>query len=200
MIGSYYKTITACPLTVFIAVLVSNDLKKLVRWGYPTKKALAGAWDDMFDEYLRENNSATYAIILRRMKDLAISKNKIRLALGAVQNLGLRHSQTLVECLRLLGYRYKFDPTDAEGYARDLKRVQTDIKNLITTTKEAEEKLKGDSKNEVKETDFDALLVELGRFQGYRIDKNQVTVSEFLQMLKNYKTINTKKDGKQRKN
>jgi len=196
MIGGYYKSIAECPLNVFISVLVSGDLRNLKKWGFVTAKKLVEVWDNLFDEYLKETNQAQYSILLRKMKDIAITKNKIRLAIGVVSNLELRYNEKLVECLRLLGYRYKFDPKDSDKYFKDLERVRKDIKNLIVINKELEEKLRGKEKDSVREQDFDSLLVELGRFQGYRLEKNKITVSEFLQILKNYKTINSKKNGK----
>jgi hypothetical protein len=200
MIGAYYKTITDCPLKVFIDIVITGDVKYLKRWGYVQRRALAVAWDDIFDDYLKESNEAQYVILLRRLKDVAMTKNKIRLTLYAVNNLELRYNKGLVELLNKLGYRHRFDPLKPEEYYQDLIRVHKDVKNLITTVEEMDEKLNGDKNNAVKETDFDSLLVELGRFQGYRLQKNSLTVSEYLQILKNYKQVNRPKNGKFGKN
>jgi len=200
MIGTYYNSISSCPLAVFIEVLITENPAKLRRWGFPPLVKMAEAWDVIFDEYLREQDESKYQLLLRRLKDVAITKNKIRLSIGALQVLELKYNPKLVEVLRLLGYRYKFNPKAPEAYFKDLDRVRKEVKNLTNYVQEAEEKLRSKEKSAVKEADFDGILVELSRFQGYRMDKKQVTVSEFLQVLKNYKTLNQKKDGKQRKN
>jgi hypothetical protein len=196
MIGKHYSSINDCTLEIFISVLITGDVKKLVRYGFFRSKKLVKAWDNIFDEYLKENNSGAYVSLLRKMKDVAMSKNKIRLSVAVVRNLELKYNETMIECLRILGYRYRFDKKNPEQYFQDLEKVKKEIKNLTIINRELEEKLRGKEKETVKEQDFDSLLVELGRFQGYRLNKKEITVSEFIQMLKNYKTINSTKNGK----
>ena len=199
MIGRYYKTAEICPLGAFIKVLVSNDVRGLKVYGYVRRQALVDAWEQIFDQYLQISNSQQYALLLRRLKDIAIMRNKTVLALQLVQVLELKYNEKIVQTLRLLGYRQKFDVSSLESYAKDIQRAKKQVKSDLLNLEEMEEKAKNRSKGEVKEADFDQILTELSRFQGYRLDKNKVTVSEYIHILNNYRAVNTKRDGKQRK-
>lgn len=199
MIGRYYKTAETCPLSVFVRVMVSNDLTHLKTFGYVKKQALAEAWELIFDQYLQIANGQKYVLLLRRLKDVAIMRNKTVLASRLIDVLEMKYNEKLVASLKLIGFRQKFDPRDVKGYFNDISKAKKQVKNDLFTLEEMEKEAKKEESGEVKESDFDQILTELSRFQGYRLDKNVITVSEYVNILNNYREVNKPKNGKQRK-
>jgi hypothetical protein len=141
MIGTYYKNIGNCPLSVFIKVLVYSNVRFLTVRGWPPKEALRDAWETIFDEYLRESDEAKYKILLKRMKDLAVMHNRARLANAILGVLRLKYNEKLTANLREMGFNFTFNP-HTESYFKDLGKVQAEIKRIIVTVQEMEEALK----------------------------------------------------------
>jgi hypothetical protein len=195
ILGTYYKTASECPLSVFISVLVLEDVRKLRRSGIVPKSTLVDAYESIFDEYLKESNEEGYIILLNKLKDVAMLRNKGRLAGTTLAVLRMKYNGSLVEVLRMLGYRYSFDFTDKEKYYFDLEKVAKEVKKIADLIKGLEEEHKKKAKKEVAEGDFDGILGQLSKFQGYRIDKKEVTVREFLEIFKNFKRENKPKSN-----
>lgn len=193
ILGAYYKTATECPLAAFISVVVLGDIKKLKRAGIVSISTLEDAYNSIFDEYLQGSNSEGYAILLSQLKDVALLRAKARLAGSTLEVLKMKNNHKLVEVLRMLGYRHDFNHLEREKYYSDLEKVAKDVKKMTDTIKGMEQKFRDKAKGGVTEADFDSLLVQLGKYQGYRLDKNKITVSEFVQVLKNYKRDNKPK-------
>jgi hypothetical protein len=191
--GTYYKTATECPLSVFIAVVVLGDIKRLKRAGIVSISRLEDAYNSIFDEYLQGSNSDGYAILLSQLKDVALLRAKARLAGCTLEVLKMKNNHKLVEVLRMLGYRYDFNHFEKEKYYSDLEKVAKDVKKMTEIIQGMEQKFRDKAKGGVTEADFDSLLVQLGKYQGYRLEKDKVTVSEFVQVLKNYKRDNKPK-------
>ena len=193
ILGTYYKTAIECPLSVFIRVVVSGNIKKLKRAGIVSISTLEDAYNLIFDEYLQGSNSEGYAILLSQLKDVALLRAKARLAGSTLEVLKMKNNHKLVEVLRMLGYRHDFNHLDRQKYYSDLEKVAKDVKKMTETIKGMEQKFLDKAKGGVTEADFDSLLVQLGKYQGYRLEKDKITVSEFVQVLKNYKRDNKPK-------
>lgn len=189
-------TAESCPLATFIKVVISNDVRHLKTAGIVKRSKLTEAWESIFDQYLMMSGEKKYQLMLRRLKDMAILRNRVVLAISLLKVLELRYNENIVKALSTLGYRGKFDRFDKEGYRRDLDKVNKMIKNDIQALKEMEETGKKGEEDEIKETDFDNILAELSRFQGYRLDKEVVTVSEYVHILNRFKEVNQRKHGK----
>ena len=193
ILGTYYKTASECPLAVFIQVVILGDIRKLKRAGIVSLSTLEDAYNSIFDEYLQGSNSEGYAILLSQLKDVALLRAKARLAGSTLEVLKMKNNHRLVEVLKMLGYRYDFNHLELAKYYADLEKVAKDVKKMSDTVQGLEQKFRDKAKGGVTEADFDSLLVQLGKYQGYRLERNKMTVSEFVQMLKNYKRDNKPK-------
>jgi hypothetical protein len=74
---------------------------------------------------------------------------------------------------------------------RDLKLTITQSKSLVVRFNDLNTDLERISKSEKSEAnDYDAILSELSKYQGYRLDPKQITVSEFCAIVKRFKKDN----------
>jgi hypothetical protein len=85
-----------------------------------------------------------------------------------------------------------FDPKNPEQYFKDLDRVASETVRQTNLVKEIEGEYRRSEKNKAKAEDFDKILAHLGKFQGYRLDPDKVTVSEFVEIMTLYKEANKK--------
>lgn len=188
----YYRTASECPISAFISVLVYEDTRYLKTSLWVPKRALAKAWEDIFDYYIEKTNRERHATMLSRLKDAAILRNKARLAASLLEVLALKYNKDVVDVLKKLGYRLAFDPKNPEQYRKDLDRVASEVVRQTNLIKEIESQYRQQEKNKVKAEDFDKILAHLGKFQGYRLDPDKVTVSEFVEIMALYKESNKK--------
>jgi signal recognition particle subunit SEC65 len=130
--------------------------------------------------------------MLSRLKDAAILRNKARLAGSLLEVLRLKYNKDVIDVLRKLGYRMAFDPKNPEQYFKDLDRVASETVRQTNLVKEIEGEYRRSEKNKAKAEDFDKILAHLGKFQGYRLDPDKVTVSEFVEIMTLYKEANKK--------
>ena len=184
----YYNSIANCPLSVFIQVSITGDVRNLVINGIVSDEKLNDAWDNIFYDYLKRTDITRYNILLRKLKDIEILSNKYRLIWAIIEMLSLGYNLDLVSGLKSLGYRYRFERfSDPKSYVLDVERVQKDAESIMKTINEMKAGLIGSPGEEVKEEDFDGILVDLSRFQGYKVKKEETTVSEFVNIFEKYK-------------
>lgn len=197
MIGGYYKTASECPFSVFISVLVYDDVTRLKRSGFVSKKALSDAWETIFNSYIEGTDKERYRIMLSKLKDASLLRNKARLAGSLLEVLYLKYNVKLIEVLRMLGYRYQFDYRKPEKYFKDLEKVASEVKRQTAIVRDIEEQFIKKEHEQTKAEDFDKILVQLGKFQGYRLDPKEITVSEYISIMSLYKEMNRpRKNGK----
>lgn len=180
------------PLYNFIKILVSNDLSYI---GKGTQAQLEEAWENIFSEYMSLSKDGTQNHLLGVIKEIAILENKLFLIQTIVDELSKEWNEALAKCLNALGFRYKYT---LETLEKDLKLTVTNAKSLILRLDQRKNDLKAlqSGSSSPTESDFDALLIELSKFMGYRINTKEVTISEFIALQNNYKAANKPKNGK----
>lgn len=186
-----YSTIEKCPLNVFIDVVESGDLKRLLRYRFIPVPAgvIEKAWNKIFYDYLSIIDHEQYIQLLRKEKDLFLLQSKIQLIGMIVNSLSMNYEKGLVEVLQRLGYRYRFDRYgNPDEYIKDVERVKKDVQSMIRTIGEIREEMNEGAKEKIKGSYFDSVLVDLSKFQGYQINKNNLTVSEFANIVKKFKS------------
>jgi hypothetical protein len=189
--GKTYQNCAELPLDNFIKIASSGDLKHLVVFGFPTKAQLVLAWDAILSEYLVLSNSPQQNFMLTCMKEITTLSNKIEIIQALVDHLALHYHEGMVINLKLLGFRFKYNPENKEQYHKDLQLTVTQSKSLLIRLEQKKKDLNLlRSKESGSDADYDSVLTELSKFQGYRLNPKDVTVSEFLAILKRFKEAN----------
>lgn len=189
-----YDSCSELPLYNFIKVIITGDLKWLSKKGEPTSQQLSEAWSAIFMEYcdIAPTNNSTYVVqITREIRHL---ESKINIIQSIIERLTISYVPELVEILKEYGFYYSFTP---DTMYDDLQGVIAESKQFVVQkgVKEGEyqrflDDQKGDS---ASENDWDELLSELGKFQGYHLKSKDLSVSEFVGIFNRFK----KQNGKQ---
>jgi len=175
------------PLDVFIDCLVNKNLVRLVRAGKATSRELSEAWEQLFSEYCELSGSPKYQHMLNLLRQMGGMKSKILSVKLCITVLESRHSEKCIQVLKRFGYKHHFNPGDQEAYYKDLKAVATKIKSTELALDQAEKeytKLIEKTGEKITEQQFDEALLDLSKYMGYRIDKHQITVAEYVLMIK----------------
>lgn len=185
---SIYTRCSQTPLDVFIDALVNKNLGRLVIYGKATYKQINDAWEQLFTEYCELSGSPQYQRLVNLSREIGGLQSKLLSIRLCVRVLGYRYSARAVSTLKRFGYNYKFNPLDAEGYVRDLKAVMIKSRSveiaLDQSLAEYEKLLKESDGKSLTEDDFQRVLIELSKFMGFRINAKEITVSEYVAMIK----------------
>lgn len=190
-----YTKCSELPLYNFLKAFTEDDLNYLVKAGQPSETALRENWENIYAEYLRLSNDKQQNFIISCLKDISFLGNKLATIETIVNALAEYRDQRLVDMLHMLGFKYQYDIFGSERYKLELRLTITESKILIHRLSTRQQELKqlqaSDSKSGKKENEYDLLLTELSKFQGYRIDVYVVTVSEFCAIVNRFKIANT---------
>lgn len=191
-----YKSCSELPLNRFIDVLVSGDVKRLVVFGIYKPSYLKKLWDDIFEEYISMTRDTSHAHMLTMMREYGVLSNKVDIVREVVNLLKIRHHDGLVQVLRNMGFNYKFTEKTLK---KDLENVVSKAKLWVFRANKVLKQLNDQPKNStVQRSDFDEILAELSAFQGYHIQPDKITVSQYVSALNRFKKH--VEDGKRRKN
>jgi hypothetical protein len=156
-------------LDEFIDCLINGNYKRLLRDGEASDDELQAAWERLYNEYAELSGNTAHAYLFSLMKTTAALRAKLTAAQQFIQSGN-------VELLRQMGY-----PADIK---KIIARVKLESIELQGKTKELEKLRQSNEKDGAKEADFTAWIVSVSKYMGYRIDRKEVTVSEFLTMNK----------------
>lgn len=188
-----YTSCSEIPLNVFLDILYTGSIKKLKkrRFLFVSKKKLERAWGKIYDEYSDLSKSEGTQAFFQLLKQKTTLQNKIFITQVCIDSLKTNYSSELANVLKKLGYNFKFTRESLES---DLKKVVAKSKPLVIRLKKLEENIAPYlGAEDLKQSDFEDILVSLSKFQGYRLDKNHITVIEFVNILNNYKAWLTHK-------
>ena len=161
--------------------------------GHPLDEALTAAWEKIYNEYIELSKDRAQGYLLSCFKDISFYGNKLYLIETIVNQLMIQRSQALIDELHAMGFRMQYDVFGSERYMFELRNTVTQSKQLIFRLNQRKLDLEQLKKNDggKKDNEYDFLLTELGKFQGYRIDPHTTTVSEFCAIVNRFKTANT---------
>ena len=189
--GECYANCSELPLLNFIRVVTSGELTTLTKSGKPTPDQLAIAWNEIFMEYCDLSPSNNQHYVLQVTREIAFLETRIAIIQICINRLVVSYYEPACDILREYDYYHPFTP---ETMLTDLKNVQAEANNLVVQrdVKKGEyqryiDSQKGES---TKETDFDEILTELSKFQGYHIHSKDITVSEYLGIFNRFKKQN----------
>lgn len=178
------------PLIRFIRCMCDDDYSPLIIEGEASSDQLLEMWQQIYEEYLdmtgaHRNN---YALTLTaEINELFFRHVSI---VEGVNILRKHRFDDLVAMMHKSGYRFPFNPLDPAKYQQDLDRVINRAKTLLVDIENKQAQLKalrkGDDGEKISRLYFDKLLAMLSKFQGYRIDKEVTTVSEYVSILNLY--------------
>lgn len=190
--SSHYSTCSDLSLYLFVKVLTTSETKWLIKSGKPTDKQLKEAWDKIFAEYslLSENKQQNY--LLNLLREYYTIPNRLAIIQTIVDNLAIKYDEDLINLLRQLGFRHSYTP---DTMSKDLQLTVTQSKGLILKHRALYDDLERlqSTSTKAESNDYDIILSELSKYQGYRLDPKQITVSEFCAIVKNFKRDNKPK-------
>lgn len=180
------------PLWNFIQVIVTNSLTPLIRKGNPTDKQLAEAWNNIFTEYCDIYTSTNQTYVLQLQREIAHIATKLQVIQICIDRLTISYYEPAIAELREYGFDYPYTP---DTMLEDLQNTVAEAQYLVVQkgVKEGEyaKYLAENAKEEVKETDYDDILSELGKFQGYHLRSKDLSVREYVSIFNRYKKQNS---------
>lgn len=184
------RTLSECPIAVFKKALCAGDLSLLIISGQPTDAELLEAWNEIYFDYAAVLKSDNSDYTFNLAKDIGLLKHHLAYVEWAVLFLRLRYEPEVVEELQAIGYfdlEYSEDPAEWE---RRLKRVislaKTKVHDLENLEKDYERISKTSEGKSVTEDEFNQTVLELARFQGYRIDQVTTMMDEYVSIFNNF--------------
>lgn len=179
----------------FIACLCHNDLGQLVVQGEASAEDLAEAWTNLFFQYCDEVEAHETIYRARLIAEITLCKQRNNIITDWIKILELHHIETLTEGIKSMGYDYEFNPNDAEQYAADLKRLQSEINfsKLQVRIKEAELSAileNQSSKDSVDEKYFSTIFFRINNYAKREAVNGQTTVQNYCAALRDFVAAN----------
>lgn len=183
---SLHTTCDTVTISMFIKCYVDADYSVLTISGNPSKEALATAWD-MVQSHYAEIGKSMSPITKTAMLFMEINSMEIRYIsiIKACEFLKINHDRLISDMLVNEGYAFPFDPNNRDQYFKDISRVEKRVKSMLVQikhkTSELEKLMEEDGPmKKMSREDFLKELSSLGKFLGYRVDPEVVTMSEFV--------------------
>lgn len=180
------------PLWNFIQVIVTNSLTPLIRNGNPTDQQLAEAWNNIFTEYCDIYTSTNQTYVLQIQREIRYIESKLDIIQICIDRLKISYYEPAIAELREYGFDYPYTP---DTMFEDLQNTVAEAQYLVVQkgVKEGEyaKYLAENAKEEVKETDYDDILSELSKFQGYHLRSKDLSVREYVSIFNRYKKQNS---------
>lgn len=189
-----YQDCHALTLDRFIDCLCDGDLQRLVREGNPDIASLADHWQKIFYEYIDHCGKDEYNAILSLTKEINTLNGRIVLLEGFISiqqaafeaNMGLW--QDGVDVLRKQGLRPKF-ADDGSNWQSEMDSLRQRNKLLIVELDQAQKKLSeiqsaNQDKPGITKAYFDDQLMVLSEIRGYAVRAQDISVYQFVQMIK----------------
>lgn len=194
--GRFYRSIEDMPLAVFIEVLCTDNLQRIVYEGRVPEETLQAAWNEVMEKYLDETFSDEDRHLVQLISSANLLQFNITKAQAIRRYLHFRHDPEMIEILRKMGATDGPYPEQGTANAKNvwMKRVIAKIKKWQHTLKEISAEIKRlqpdlESENvpKISRKYFDDILTKLSQHYHYHVDEQKITVSRYLSMLNDYK-------------
>jgi predicted nuclease with RNAse H fold len=187
--NTFHSSTSTLSLAKFIDIYCDGNLRHLIISGEPTAFELVEAWETILTEYAEAVSTAESKHQVKLQAQILLLKAKIMLVDTALKVLGEQYSKTAAAELLKLGYR-----VTEQNLQKDIRAVSDRSKSLIVQLREKQlevekwaKAIDKKSKTQTKtKLDFDKDIVALSKYQGYRIDKNETTVSEYANIYSHF--------------
>ena len=174
-VNEYYKSSSLCPLWNFNQVLSLGNLKALTISGNPSDEELQEAWESIYSEFSEIIKDKSADLYFLSIKHKAAKKHKIAY-LSVLLQYYVNNPDEAEKLLIDEGFRVTDNIADTYRMAfGKVKRMNDDILH--------EEK----SEEKREAVDFDSIISELEKYQGYQFDQKSMTVKHFANIYKRFK-------------
>lgn len=186
--NNLYIKCSQTPLDVFIDCLVNKNLNRLIKFGKANTRQLNEAWESLFSDYCEILGSPQYTRMVSLTKEIGMLQSKMLCITLCLKVLTVRYSYKCVQQLHKFGYNYKFSLTDPQGYWKDIETVQKKSKSSELALDRALNEYKAlFTKSEGGAPTlavFENNLIELSKYMGFRLNQKEITVSEYVAIIK----------------
>ena len=168
------------PLSIFIRCLLHHDYSGLVLKGNPCEEKIVKTWENIYQEYIELSDNHYFKKLIGLYKDIGELQSRVYAVEIGLFLLANGRNQLVINNLNKLGYKRKWTE---ETYQSDLENIKSRINSakLMLKIKEKQiDELMKENRKPIKESDFDKALTIMSKYQGYRISKEDITVSEFI--------------------
>lgn len=177
----------------FIQCLIKSDLKYLKKQkGFIKQSKLKEHWENIFSQYMNDSGDTSQIFLLSAIKEYTVLANKIKLVDGSLELLCLGFNKNIAENLKNMGFVVT-DNDDYDKYIKSLKMTQTKAKSMVMRANKLKSEIDGFQENsgssEIKESDFNEILLVLSKNQGYQITSKTITLVDFITLIKIYKDV-----------
>lgn len=190
--SSYHSTTSSLSLGKFIDIFCDGNLKALIISGEPSPFDLADAWEAILNQYVDIIGSTESKHLIMLQRQVLLLKAKISLVDTAVKVLSERWSQVTADELMKLGYKVN-EKTLERDLIMVIDRSKKFIVELDMKAKDFEKMNKTVSTKQKDRSDFEREIARISHYMRFRIDKNQVTVSEYASYYSEY--VNAQENG-----
>jgi hypothetical protein len=191
--AQWYRGTSELPLSKFIKVAVSSDLKYLIVSGQPSSDDLLNTWNIIYQEFVDGMQDKKAFARVRLMNEVDKLQYDYRVIQLAAQRLSFGPSDWALEQLRRrVRVTGNFNPEDQAQYYKDLLVVMNQAQSLKhrLAEKQAEIKIvyqKGDQPGRPTAQQFDHLIAQVSLFSKFHINRRQTMTSEFIEYYRGMK-------------
>lgn len=189
--GLVFRNCSELTLDRFIEIVTSGLLTPLIKDGNPSEVELNEAWESIFNEYCDISNGQSQTYVLQLTREIKYLQWKITIINTIIERLKLSYVPELCDILRDYGFYYDYTPdtmltdiisTVAEG---QFLSVQLGVKKA-----EYDKYLASNEGKTSTANDYDEILSELSKFQGYHLRAKDLSVSEYVSIFNRFKKQN----------
>jgi hypothetical protein len=176
-------------LTSFIKAYCNHDYSGLIISGTPSRDQLLSAWTEILIDYGTLIKSEDHEAVLLRQKEISQLRWHISYVDNAVYILWQRFEPEIIAELTTLGYEITAE-FGSDEYKEQLNKTISLCKRQVFDLESLEEEYERlqkttQGKNQSEESFFKTIAM-LSKFQGYHLDKNVLTVADFVSIYNNY--------------
>ncbi len=168
-------------LDQFIRINLSGDTTILLKSGKASPEQLSAAWGEIVAEYAELSNTNEYQAGMKVMTEYGYLKNRYVMLVMAVKVLHYKYDDDCVEILKRAGYNYEFSATNPVALLKDLELVSKKMKTIQVQLEQKAAEVENMSKDvQVTENTWTDSIAAISKFMGFRIDRNVVSVAEYV--------------------
>lgn len=190
----YYNSAKDMPFYNFIQIVETGDLKYVMLSGKGKADIKLKRWNSIFSEYTKLTSNDNQNHILSLVKYVAFMSVKIDLILFCLRSIEKAYNKELSDLVNILGVKVKIDIVDTH---KSIKIASSEIKRMKTSVDEKQKEIDDMSKNSSTNSgDFESLLLDISKHQGYAIKSKEISVFEFCILLNRYSNFVKKSNKK----
>jgi hypothetical protein len=183
------------PLSKFIKVATSLDLKELIIWGTPDDSDLLAAWGVIYQEFLDGMQDKKTQSRIKLMNEIEKLEYDYRVIQLCVQRLSIGPCQWASDQLRRrVRVSGDFNPEDQASYYGQLVVVMNQSLSLKHRLQERQAELdivykrEGSAGGNPTAQQFDQLIARVSLFCKFQINRQETMTSEFIEYYREMKS------------